>query len=249
MSRLLQKRHCGMDLPGSPGCRKKPAMKPRLGLPTDVDPITHVILSAMPQDPAWVYRFPYRREYPQDHYKYTRMLFEYFLDPAYDDWVVMVIEDALESGRATEIVAFGVFNVSFRNKRAHGPGYQAQDRKSHFLCRNWADASRRRLDAFTHEQVEAYKRFFEPIGPEQIHLQILATLPAFQRRGHGSSICKWAMSLARDENLKDISVMASPMGHELYNWLGFQRVGEFPIRVPDEEVELTLVAMMYDPGA
>lgn len=105
-------------------------MKPRLGVPADVDAITHVIVNAMPLDPQWDYRFPHRRRYPVDHYKYTRMLIEYFLDPAYDDWRVMVVEDSLEPGGATSIVSFGVWDVSYLNKRRHGPGYTPQDRKS-----------------------------------------------------------------------------------------------------------------------
>jgi len=111
------------------------------------------------------------------------------------------------------------------------------------------DANRERFDAFGRGQAEAYKRFFGPIGPEQIHLQILATLPDYQRRGHGSSICQWAMKLAHRETLKDISVMASPMGYELYTWLGFKRAGSFSIQVPGEDEKLTLEAMMYRPGA
>ena len=111
------------------------------------------------------------------------------------------------------------------------------------------DANHERFDAFGRGQIEAYKRFFEPLGPEQIHLQILATLPEFRRRGHATSICKWAMTLAHEESLSDISVMASPMGYELYKWLGFDRVDNFTIQVPGEEEKLTLVAMMYDLGA
>jgi hypothetical protein len=60
-------------------------MNPRLGLPADVEAVTKVIIEAMPLDPQWDFRFPYRYQYPADHYKYTRMLFEYFLDPSYDD--------------------------------------------------------------------------------------------------------------------------------------------------------------------
>ncbi|KAK4449886.1 hypothetical protein QBC34DRAFT_83963 [Podospora aff. communis PSN243] len=223
-------------------------MELRLGLPADVDPITKVILEAMPLDPQWDYRFPYRLRYPEDHYTYTRMLFEYFLDPEYDDWVVVVVEDAFSPSDETRIVAFGVFNVAFRNKRRYGPGYQAQDPMrlvDERGGRTRRDANRKRFDAFGRGQVEAYRRFFEPLGPEQIHLQILATLPEFQRRGHGTSICRWAMTLAHQERLTDISVMASPMGHELYHWLGFESVGTFTIQVPGEEEKLTLVAMMY----
>ncbi|KAK4171944.1 hypothetical protein QBC36DRAFT_338927 [Triangularia setosa] len=85
------------------------------------------------------------------------------------------------------------------------------------------------------------------IGPEQIHLQILATLPEFQRRGHASSLCKWGMKLVHQERLHDISVMASPMGYDLYTWLGFGIVGTFNIQVPGEEERLTLHAMKYVP--
>jgi ribosomal protein S18 acetylase RimI-like enzyme len=78
-----------------------------------------------------------------------------------------------------------------------------------------------------------------------MHLQILATLPDYQRRGHASALCKWAMELVRRDSLKDLSVMASPMGYDLYMWLGFERVGTFYIQVPGEEEMLVLQAVMY----
>jgi ribosomal protein S18 acetylase RimI-like enzyme len=107
------------------------------------------------------------------------------------------------------------------------------------------DANHEHFNEFWKGQIRAYKRFFGPIGPEQTHLQILATLPEFQRRGHGSSLCRWAMELVRRDKLKDMSVMASPMGYELYKWLGFERVGTFYIHVPGEDQKLVLQAMMY----
>jgi hypothetical protein len=55
------------------------------------------------------------------------------------------------------------------------------------------------------------------------------------------------MELVRRDSLKDMSVMASPMGHELYTWLGFERVGTFYIQVPGEDERLALQAMMYKP--
>lgn len=116
-------------------------MKPRLGLPVDVEAIANVIINAMPLDPQWDYRFPYRHQYPEDHYNYTRMLFEYFLDPSYDDWLVMVVEDSLEPGGPTEVVSFGVWDISYLNKRRYGPGYRPQDRKS-LLTAAAADSAR-----------------------------------------------------------------------------------------------------------
>ncbi|KAL2256919.1 hypothetical protein VTK26DRAFT_924 [Humicola hyalothermophila] len=102
-------------------------MKLRLGCPDDADAVTGVIIKAMPLDLQWDYRFPYRYEYPGDYYKYTKMLFEYFLDLSYNDWLVIVVEDLLEPGALLELVSFGVWNVSYANKRRYGPGYKPQD--------------------------------------------------------------------------------------------------------------------------
>ncbi|KAK3318156.1 hypothetical protein B0H66DRAFT_575138 [Apodospora peruviana] len=226
-------------------------MKPRLGLPSDLDAVTDVILSAMVLDPQWDYRFPWRLEYPDDHRKYTRMLIEYFLRPDYDDWLVMVVEDLDEDDGQYKVVAFGVWDVSFANKQKYGPGYKTQDPVTRVEENGGStrrDANHEHFNAFWKGQMREYKKLFAPIGPEQIHLQILATLPDFQRRGHGSSLCKWAMELVRRQSLKDMSVMASPMGYELYTWLGFQRVEEFYIQVPGEDEKLTLQAMIYRPG-
>lgn len=55
------------------------------------------------------------------------------------------------------------------------------------------------------------------------------------------------MELVRRDFLNDMSVMASPMGHELYLWLGFDQVGTFYIQVPGEDEKLVLQAMMYRP--
>ena len=105
--------------------------EPRPGLPSDLDGVTQVIMDAMPLDPQWHYRFPYRKQFPEDHEKFTRMLLEYFLDPELDDWTVMVVEDTDLGDGEPRIVAFGVFDVSYKNKARYGPGYMVQDRKSH----------------------------------------------------------------------------------------------------------------------
>lgn len=55
--------------------------------------------------------------------------------------------------------------------------------------------------------------------------------------------------MVHQECLKDISVMASPMGHSLYTWLGFSLVGTFHIQVAGEEEMLTLHAMKYVPDS
>lgn len=110
------------------------------------------------------------------------------------------------------------------------------------------DANNEHFEAFWKGQIKVYKKLFAPIGPEQIQLQILATLPEFQRRGHGSSLCRWGMELVRRDALQDMTVMASPMGYKLYTWLGFEKAATFYIQVPGEEESLVLQAMIYRPA-
>jgi hypothetical protein len=111
------------------------------------------------------------------------------------------------------------------------------------------DANHEHFEAFRIEQIKAYERNFRGIGPDQIHLQILATLPSFRGRGHASSICRWAMDLvcSESESLEDVSVMASPMGFDLYNHLKFTEMEAFDVHIPGEEERLTLRAMIYRP--
>ena len=98
----------------------------RRGTPSDIDAVTGVIIETMPQDPQWNYRFPWRDQYPEDHYKYTRMLIKCFLEPAYPDWEVMVIEHNEQGGK--QIVSFAVWNISYINKKKN-LDYKARDRK------------------------------------------------------------------------------------------------------------------------
>jgi hypothetical protein len=96
----------------------------------DLDAVVEVVLAAMPLDPQWNYRFPYRDSYPEDHRKFTKRLFRLFIDPAIDDWQVMVAEaPSIEEPHVSKIVAFAVWDISYINKAKHGSDcYQAQSR-------------------------------------------------------------------------------------------------------------------------
>lgn len=52
----------------------------RAALPCDVDALAAIIHYAMPLDPQWDYRFPLRKQYPQDNYGYTRHMMKSFLE-------------------------------------------------------------------------------------------------------------------------------------------------------------------------
>jgi hypothetical protein len=110
-------------------------MRLREAGPSDVDAVVDVLLAAMPDDPAWDYRFQYRKEHPEDHRKFQRLFFKYLIDPSYEDWVVMVAESpSVEDSSVSNIVAFAVWDISYINKRKHGPSYKAKHRSlPHFI--------------------------------------------------------------------------------------------------------------------
>ena len=96
---------------------------------SDLDNVVDVVRSAMPLDPQWNYRFEHGHQFPEDNVKYTRLLFEHFIRPDYDDWHVMAAESpGDEHSHPSKIVAFAVWDVSYRNKRKNGPDYLPQNR-------------------------------------------------------------------------------------------------------------------------
>ena len=101
----------------------------RTATPSDIDSVVEIILSAFPRGHQWNYRFPYRAEHPEDHFKYTRILIQCFLDPTWDDFQVMVTEaPSMNDDAVTKIVSVSVWDVSYSNRRKHGQAYIPQNR-------------------------------------------------------------------------------------------------------------------------
>ena len=92
--------------------------------PKELDQIVELVLSALPQDPQWSYRFPYRKQYAKEEREHMKFLFESFLDPANDDWKVMVVKaPSLDDETKMRMVAVSVWDFTYRNKRKHGSEY------------------------------------------------------------------------------------------------------------------------------
>jgi hypothetical protein len=86
-----------------------PAFLIRKATIEDLDAIVDVALAAMPLDPQWNWRFPYRGQYPEDERLFTRTKFEEFL-LSEDRWLVMVVEIPYDGG-ATVLVAFSIWDL------------------------------------------------------------------------------------------------------------------------------------------
>lgn len=64
----------------------RPAASPQLILRhatlSDLDAITALGLSALPDDPTWPYRFPKAKQFPEDHYRFSRIRYSEYLENA-----------------------------------------------------------------------------------------------------------------------------------------------------------------------
>lgn len=90
----------------------------------------------------------------------------------------------------------------------------------------------------------AKKKYFANLGPERIHLRVLAVRPDFQRRGAGAALCKRVIERAREQK-RSVTLIASPMGRPLYSSVGFSYEGTVTIQTEGEEEKLSVGAMLF----
>jgi hypothetical protein len=111
----------------SPAAMSQPHL--RLAQAKDANEVTKVFINAMQDNPSWPYRFPHRKEFPEDHWNYNLDLMSHFISPVYDDWMVVIVEVKEGESEAPRIASFAVWDVSYVNKRRHGPDYIPNSRE------------------------------------------------------------------------------------------------------------------------
>lgn len=97
----------------------------------DTEQVTDAFVVAMQDDPGWAYQFPYRQENPEDYRKYNHDLIRRCISEDYEDWTIMVIDTEDPAIGKNKVLAFSIWNLSYLNKRKHGPGYEPRSRKFH----------------------------------------------------------------------------------------------------------------------
>lgn len=101
---------------------------------TNIDDMVTIFNAAAPLDQGFPYIHQHAQQYPEDLIKYFKLVSHLWISPKYSDFYVMVAEAlSLEDGMATRVVAYAVWNVSYRNKRQYGSEYKPQNGKA---CRN-----------------------------------------------------------------------------------------------------------------
>ncbi|KAF5675404.1 gnat family protein [Fusarium circinatum] len=198
-----------------------------------LDGIVDVVLVAMAHDPQWNYRFVHKDEFPDDHRKFTRLLYQQFISPLNDD------------SRS----CFAVWDVCYANKARFGSNYQPQNPMATVAKAGGSsrrDVAPRRQAAFRTAGDYEKQHFFDHVyGDNQLHLQILGVHPDHWRRKIGAKLVGWGLEEAKRHKLP-VTLMAGSGGRHLYSSLGFKSLGSSVTQVPGEEESVDAEAMVFE---
>lgn len=97
----------------------------------NIDDMVAVSKAAAPLDETFAYVYQHAQQYPEDLIKYRKLVNHLWISPKYSDLHVMVAEaQSLEDVTVTKVIAFAVWNVSYRNKRQYGSEYKSPSGKA-----------------------------------------------------------------------------------------------------------------------
>jgi len=108
--------------PDQPSLSARAPLTLRSATKADLDPITRVVQAGFPDDPGCNYKFPYRHEYPEDFWKWTRLEYEEYLDQPEKFAVNVVTAPVTAFGGVVfqEPIAIGVWDVAVETKSTGG---------------------------------------------------------------------------------------------------------------------------------
>ncbi|CAG8979889.1 hypothetical protein HYALB_00002663 [Hymenoscyphus albidus] len=195
----------------------------RQALPLDLNALLEVVHLAMPDEPSWPYRYAYSAQFPEDTLKYTRMVFEYFLDPEFEDWCAMVVESEIGGvgmmvGFAVWYFGYGCVDEGTEGKFVRIPHLEVEKRGG----RTRRDLHPARNAAVKEAYIEGKTRYLDDVdGDKQLLLQWLGVHPDFRRRGFGTTLCQWGLEKADSDGVV-LAVMGGKVGMDLYRTSGFE---------------------------
>ncbi len=97
----------------------------------DIDNLLAVYKAAAPLDQTFPYTNQHAQQYPEDLIKSEKLVNHLWISPKYTDFHVMVAEaPSLEDVTVTKVIAYAVWDVSYRNKRQYGSKYKSQNGKA-----------------------------------------------------------------------------------------------------------------------
>lgn len=235
----------------------------RTATKADLDAIFWIVQASFPDDPGCDYKFPYRDKYPDDFKKWTRLEYEEYLNqPEKFAVLVVTVPHAADKGAGGGVtdkpVAIGVWDMSVETEPMGGgmnlclfviqavsssvrSNQNSLDHGIHERC----DANPKHMETYTETMSRGFDKYFAKYGKEQAHLWMLFTHPDFRRRGFGTMLCNWGQKEAMKKGWV-LTVMASPMGRILYEYLGYKIVGSERVQVSGEDENVDIDCMMKE---
>ncbi|KAK6525865.1 hypothetical protein TWF281_010909 [Arthrobotrys megalospora] len=222
----------------------------RLATVHDVPRIGLVAAAGFQYSNFWDWERPYADKYPEDTLKSYCLSFKnLILNPCSAVWVAedtydekeahgprhSLIESAysqisLDAPKDQKVIVgvtawvfpsdsdhCGKFKPDNPNNEAPGRGFRGRDTNS------------KHMDMVDEAAEEATKKYF-PGCPE---LSMTVVHPSYWRRGHGSSMVKWGMDLAKENN-ETLGTISSTMGNALCEALGWSREDTIHLEGDDE---------------
>lgn len=218
----------------------------------DLDELTKIAQAGFPDDPEFDYRFPYRQNYPEDNWSYTREEYEGYLNQP-DKYAVLLATLPAANQKSDEqngdhkqdpeldrsqpiSVALAVWDLAVTIESQVGD--LGIDQRQ--------DADRRHMLEFANTLSDAFEEHFAKYAGNQVHLWLLTTHPDYRHRGAGTALCRWGMQLAQQKG-QPVTVLASRMGQMLYEHLCFQPLGNVVVQAPGEEKQLQIACLEWQP--
>jgi GNAT superfamily N-acetyltransferase len=212
---------------------------------TDLDAIVNIAITAFPFDEQWAYRYPYRKEFPEDHQMFTCIYYAEYLNTTFAGQNAIMVAEApdLENPSKLKVIAMSIWDNP--GDKPPTPNLTAVLPPSNHPERR--DCSPARLEAYSASMIGVRKELFVgKFGQRQLALRQMATLPDYWRRGAASTLLKWGMERARKEGVA-VPMFAGGMGKKLYQAFGFKELGVAHVQVEGEEAKLFMSAMAWDP--
>ncbi|KAI5847616.1 hypothetical protein BZA05DRAFT_420660 [Tricharina praecox] len=235
----------------------------------DIARIARVAVDSLPDDPTFDYLWSHRHEYPEDNYFFWQQTLKgHLFNPRFTLLVATLTAPTEEKSahyalspappppQAETIIAFGLWE---RNGRSRAARLRRRERNNCYnrlhriLTRleTWSlthhysrrDSNPLHLSAFSSVMSSVHSTYWTSRYPENFHLDLLCTLPAFRRRGAGTALTRWGIDEARREGAA-VGVESSPMGLGLYEGLGFRLLEKMVVNVQGEDEELVVRVMM-----
>lgn len=212
----------------------------------DLDAIVEIVILAFAYDPQWNYRYPYREQYPEDHYKFTRIFYAEYLEMTFagHNTIMLAEMPSDEDPSVLKVISVSIWD----NYGDAPPDPNLPGGKPPVNHPERRDANPAHLAEYSRGSAQARKEIFvSRYGQRQLSLRQMATLPSYWRRGAATMLCKWGMEEARKVGVA-VPMFASPMGKMVYETLGFKEIGQWTAHIEGEEESVTLHALTWEPS-